>query len=185
MLLVGFALGAASMWLFLDTPMDTDFGSGIKTLVEGSRHQTDARAVAQKGPEELPEPASPKFDFYTVLPTVLPEIERIIPDDEEPVAEAPPEPRSTAARKTEKVVGYVLQVGSYTRYGDADQMKAQLALSGIVAHIQKVSIEGRGVFYRVRVGPFENLENLSATDQRLRSQGVRAIRLKVTQPTTG
>lgn len=188
MLAIGFALGAVSTWLFLGRPVDTGLGGGIKTLIErGSSRQTDARAVSTEKVANLPQAEAPKLEFYNVLPTVLPEIERIIPDDETqetPEPQAQP-PSSERPKKVDKVVGYVLQAGSYTRYNDADQMKAKLALAGVEARIQKVTIEGRGEFYRVRVGPFKTLSQADAANQRLRNQGVQAIRLRVTQPTTG
>ena len=61
----------------------------------------------------------------------------------------------------------------------ADQLKAKLALQGMQAQIQKVVIEGKGEYHRVRLGPYRRLEDLDAVNQRLRKQGIKALRLKL------
>jgi cell division protein FtsN len=58
-------------------------------------------------------------------------------------------------------------------------MKARLALAGLVAHIQKIIIEGKGEYHRVRLGPYGNIDQLDATAAQLQKMGIKAIRLKV------
>ncbi|MDR2709842.1 MAG: SPOR domain-containing protein, partial [Burkholderiales bacterium] len=53
---------------------------------------------------------------------------------------------------------YWLQVGSFSRQEEADARKAELAMLGWEATIQKGESPGRGTFYRVRVGPYDNAE---------------------------
>ena len=78
-----------------------------------------------------------------------------------------------------------LSIGFGTLYAgiaageSADQLKARLTLSGLAAQIQKVSIEGRGGYYRVRLGPFSKIEELDAATQQLQQAGLKPIRLKV------
>ena len=79
----------------------------------------------------------------------------------------------------------MLQAGSYASYADADRLKARLALAGLEAHIQKVTIQSRGDFYRVRLGPFIDLNKLAAVDKRLAEQGISAIRLRITRESPG
>ena len=50
----------------------------------------------------------------------------------------------------------------------ADQVKAQLALIGVTADIQRVVINGQDTLYRVRVGPYSDQQKLN--DARLRLQ---------------
>ena len=64
---------------------------------------------------------------------------------------------------------------------DADQLKARLVLSGLEASLQKVTIEGRGNFYRVRLGPYVSVARLTEVDRRLSEQGIKALRLKVSK----
>lgn len=67
-------------------------------------------------------------------------------------------PQPTAEPAVEPGTAFVIQVGSYRSFEDADRIKATLALNGSETYIQKVSIEGRGDFYRVRMGPFREYD---------------------------
>jgi len=76
-------------------------------------------------------------------------------------------------------VRYALQAASLANFNDADQLKAKLALAGLEARIEKVTIEGRGDFYRVRLGPYAKLEDLEAATKQLDQLGIKALRLKL------
>ncbi|MEN8174805.1 MAG: SPOR domain-containing protein [Pseudomonadota bacterium] len=107
---------------------------------------------------------APRFEYYSVLP----EMEVVIPPEElsapRPVARAPrvseSPPPVTAARApapppapaAEKI--YLLQMGAFRGHADADRLKASVALLGISARIEKVTINDRGTYYRVRSGPY-------------------------------
>ena len=119
-------------------------------------------------PKDADKPKA-KFDFYTILP----ETETRLPDRDER--------KPAKAAKPEEDVSYVLQAGSFNNFDDADQLKAKLALQGLTAQIQKVVIEGRGEYHRVRLGPYEKLEDLDAANQQLNKMGIKAMRLKVTK----
>ena len=184
MLILGLVIGGISTALVLGMRGDrpTELGSGLKHLIEVSRSKSDVASVPSgASPEAVPTPRT-SFDFYTVLP----EIERIIPDNV-PLA---PEPAAPDRTKQAPVAAppapspgsfYVLQAGSFPSFSDADQLKARLALSGLEASIQKVTIEGRGDFFRVRLGPFVNVTRLTEVDRQLSEQGVKALRLKVSK----
>ncbi len=100
----------------------------------------------------------PKFDFYNILPNKEINIS-------EWVAEEPPlqQPIIQDANTV-----FILQVGSFKQLEAADQVKAQLALLGITADIQRVVINGQDAIYRVRVGPYADQQKLN--DARLRLQ---------------
>ena len=55
---------------------------------------------------------------------------------------------------------YLLQVGSFKRFEDADRAKASLALRGIEANIQRVVINGQDVWFRVHVGPLSDVAEI-------------------------
>ncbi len=67
-------------------------------------------------------------------------------------------PQPTAEPAVEPGTAFVIQIGSYRSFEDADRIKATLALTGSETYIQKVSIEDRGDFYRVRMGPFRDYD---------------------------
>ena len=122
----------------------------------GSAKQ-DKPAAAVKKEKAQPDTPKPRFDFYTILP----EMEVVVPDPVEEsasktaVTEGVPE---SAAKPADTVAGYMLQMGSFRRYEDADRLKASLALVGIQAEIQRVSIKGGDVYHRVRSGPYDRAQ---------------------------
>ncbi len=116
----------------------------------------------------------PRFDFYTILPereVKVPEWEATPPPEPGPRPQSKPEakpPLPSERPATPDASGaYMIQVGSFQRYQDADRVKAKLALAGVSAGIQRVVINGSDVWYRVRVGPFNDLKSLQGARQRL------------------
>lgn len=65
-----------------------------------------------------------------------------------------------------------LQAGSFRRIDDAENMKARLALLGVFASIQPIDLADRGIFYRVRVGPFNNKSNSDQVSASLQENGI-------------
>lgn len=125
-----------------------------------------AMTPAAAGVEEAPQP---KFDFYKILP----EIEVTVPEEEI----ANPAPATTATKA--ETGAYILQVGSFQRFEDADQAKAQLALQGVTSSIQRVVIDGQDIWFRVHVGPYANLKDVQAMRARLVQAGSNVVVLKI------
>ena len=184
MLLAGMAIGSLStvLWHGAQTAED-GIGAGIRRMFEDSRQ---AAAVADKQPAERrdaeaqPERPSTDYTFYQVLP----EIEVVAPSAEESSAAAQSQPESkpqtkTAAAAEKSANAYMLQAGSYQRHADAERLKATLALKGLASAIQKVSIQGRGDFYRVRLGPYPTYADMVKADEQLSRAGIKALRLKM------
>ena len=159
-------------------------------------------APEQSQDEAVAAPATPKprFDFYTLLP----EMEVVVPEREfnaiqkqpppavqqaAPVEEvtpaAPaivPKPAAPVATKTVKPAAgtYYLQVGSFRNGEQAERFKAELAMQGLRTSIQKVTINNRDTYHRVRVGPFTDLGTLDKTRQALKKKGIDSTPIKVT-----
>ena len=74
---------------------------------------------------------------------------------------------------------YVLQVGSFKQYKDADRAKAGLALGGIQAKIHRVVINGQDVWYRVHVGPYSDVGSIQAMRAKLIESGNDFILLRI------
>ncbi|BAV32378.1 sporulation protein [Sulfuricaulis limicola] len=169
-LLVGIGIGVAGVMLWQMYSHRGDGRSGLGNLF--SSINKPAEKPVKKEPEPA-KPPKPKFDFYTILP----ETETVLPERR---ARAKP-----VQAKPEEGVSYILQAGSFAGFEEADNMKARLALGGLVAHIQKITIEGKGEYHRVRLGPYENIDQLDATAAQLQKMGIKAIRLKVKKGETG
>lgn len=110
----------------------------------------------------------PRFDFYNILP-----------GKEEPVTDQ--EFKQAAQRPTadKGKESYYLQVGSFPAEGDADNLKAKLALMGIEAGIQTTTIPDKGVWHRVRVGPFTNVDDLNRIRNTLTQNNVQTTLVKI------
>ncbi len=113
-------------------------------------------------------PQQSRFTFYEMLP----KFEVIIPD-QEPDVFADTEPQAVVRPGI-----YVLQAGSFSAHADADRRRAELALQGIESQIQRVMIDDR-TYYRVRIGPTEDLDRLNLLRSRLREAKIDALRIRL------
>jgi cell division protein FtsN len=169
LLIMGLLLGAGLMWgaqyYFY---RDGKPFSGLAGLLASGKKAMDKPKEAKPQPEAEHQP-KPKFDFYTILP----EVETVLP---EPKSGGK---KTASIEKPEAGVVYVLQAASYGNLGDADHLKAKLVLNGLEAHIEKISIQGKGDYYRVRLGPYPSLDALDAANSKLAKLGIKAIRIKV------
>ncbi|MEI6547172.1 MAG: SPOR domain-containing protein [Burkholderiales bacterium] len=91
---------------------------------------------------------------------------------------APPTvlPAAPSAAVTETPVDkttYLLQAGAFKGQEDAEAMKVKLALVGFEARIVMAEVNGV-TFYRVRVGPYGQLDDLNRARTRLAENGVEA-----------
>ncbi|MGR8918669.1 MAG: SPOR domain-containing protein [Gammaproteobacteria bacterium] len=134
----------------------------------GERFVDDASFAAADTP--APALPKPKFDFYKILP----EMEVPIPDWELGESSGPADPEPGLAPGT-----YLLQVGSFKRFEDADRAKASLALRGIEASIQRVVINGQDVWFRVHVGPLSDAEDIRRMRVRLIENDMDFILLRI------
>jgi cell division protein FtsN len=133
-------------------------------------------AKSATAPDEPPAPAPteeqsgrPRFDFYTILPGAESQVtEQEIRQKE---AEASPSEPATES--------YFLQVGAFQTEQEADNMKAQLALLGLEAIVQTATIPDKGVWHRVRVGPFSSLDQINKAREELVRNGFKADLIKV------
>ena len=88
-----------------------------------------------------------------------------------PVPEAKPGPTTV----------FFLQVGAFQKPADADNLKAKLALTGLEASVQEVSIPEKGTMHRVRVGPFRDPDEMNKARELLSQSGVQGTVIKQTE----
>jgi len=116
-------------------------------------------------------PAKPRFDFYTILP-----------GSESPVTEQEiKQSKATQQQAAPAIVSenYYLQVGAYQTEQEADNMKAKLALLGLEAVVQTANLPDKGVWHRVRVGPFTEIDQISKARSELSKNGFTADLIKI------
>lgn len=95
-----------------------------------------------------------------------------------PVADSEPGPPAPSPVDTPGM--YVLQMGAFTRQTEAESLKARLALVGMTARIQPVMVD-RQTYYRVRIGPTDDLAQLNTDRARLQQHRFDSILLKLVQ----
>ncbi len=111
--------------------------------------------------------SKPRFDFYKILPgTEEPATDQQLRDAQKK--------STTVARET-----FYLQAGAFQGAPDADNLKARLALLGVEATIQTTTLPDKGVWHRVRVGPYTSVEELNRTRDALKQNGVETAVIKV------
>jgi cell division protein FtsN len=136
----------------------------------------------------------PRFDFYKILPGGEdPKIqaEKKAPDKPDKAladkaagksAEVPVKPGDKAAERVpDKVAAaapaaktgdrFWLQAGSFSQEADAENLKAQLALAGWEAAVQSGLLPDKAVRFRVRLGPYDNTDELNRVKTQLAQRG--------------
>ena len=167
--LAGLLIGVAATLIV--TFQEFFSAEGVAQAVREATHRDAPKAKAEKqkqGPENKKK--RPRFEFYTMLP----EMEVAVPEHELTRADASVEQQPDSGNVT-----YVLQAGSFRKLAQADRLKAELALIGMPAQIQTVSIDGGSKWHRVRVGPFPNLKALNEARSELQRNGLEVMVLKV------
>ncbi|MBL8398207.1 MAG: SPOR domain-containing protein [Candidatus Accumulibacter sp.] len=85
----------------------------------------------------------------------------------------PAESRSKAEKDNTLKEPIYLQAGSFQNAGEADNQKARLALLGAEARIQQVMLQDK-VWYRVRIGPYHKMDEVTHMRSDLAKQGIDA-----------
>jgi cell division protein FtsN len=110
-------------------------------------------------PTSLPE--KPRFDFYKILPGA-----------EEPKLVKAPETQTKAVDRL------WLQTGAFSSETDAENLKARLALAGWEASVQTATLPDKSVRFRVRLGPYDNTDELNRIKADLAKNGFDATVIK-------
>jgi len=116
--------------------------------------------------EVKPDAQKNRFTYYDILPGT-----------EQPVTE---QEIQQAPQGKEQ---YFLQAGSFQTEVEANNLKAKLALMGVEALIQTASVPDKGVWHRVRVGPFTDIEEMNKARATLSQNGVQSSLIKVLENT--
>jgi cell division protein FtsN len=162
-----------SGWTGLVIGLAVGFGAGLALYFFDPRAPAapavTAAAAGRPAAGETPgREESERYDFYEMLPN----FEVVVPEREAAVQ------RNAPAAAVEKSGAYVLQAGSYRKVEEADRVRAQLALQGIEARVQRVSIDA-DTWHRVRIGPISDLSELNRVRDRLREADMDVLVIRV------
>jgi len=146
----------------------------------------DAAKVAKAEPAAADRP---RFDFYKILPGIeepkvqgkaadkpAPDkatVERAITPDkaDKTIAKADERTSAEASRTPKSSERFWLQAGSFAGASDAENLKARLALAGWEAEVQTATLSDKAVRYRVRLGPYDNTDELNRVKGELGKRG--------------
>jgi cell division protein FtsN len=158
--LLGFLLGVIA------TVALTMYIKGGSSPFEDRKINAPKLPLPQATSEKNPDAIKPEdnLDFYTILP----ETESTVTVKE-----------INDADITIKKDSYFLQVGSFQKESDADNLKAKLALQGFEAIVQTADIPGKGAWHRVRVGPLNNIDTINKTRSELSANNFNADLIKI------
>ena len=113
-------------------------------------------------------PDANRFDFYKILPGESQVTEQEIQQSKEAQQNQAP-----------AIENYFLQVGAFQTEEEADNIKAKLALLGLEAVVQTANVPDKGVWHRVRVGPYTDLDQISKARAELTKNGFNADLIKI------
>lgn len=128
-----------------------------------------AKPVAKAEPEPAPaaeEPKQSKFEFYEMLPkteVVAPKVD---------VYKSTPKDAKMEHR-------YLLQAGSFRNKSDAESMRAKLILQGLPGVKVDQSSGSSGIWYRVRLGPFDNKTAMNKARNKLGKLSILPMQIRI------
>jgi cell division protein FtsN len=87
-------------------------------------------------------------------------------------------PATDAVKAAKGGERYWLQAGSFAQAADAENLKAQLALAGWEAGVQTGMLPDQAIRYRVRLGPYDNTDELNRVRTQLTQRGFEVAVIK-------
>lgn len=178
--------GHSCLWSFLLGGMLGAFGVGLYWTQNPDAMQTPPAALPAKA--ERPAAAPPSFEFPNLLRDT--EVD-IAPPPPPPPAAPRPEPRTEVETVQPAAVaapavptsttgkGFLVQVGSFRRAGDAERLKAELALLGISSRVEKATIPSGETYHRVRTGPYADQAAVDKVRGLLKRNGKDAMTIPI------
>ncbi len=107
-----------------------------------------------------------KYEFYELLP-------------KSEIQPAAVEEYKSTPKDAKLDKQYVLQAGSFRNAADAEKMRAQLLLSGL-SNVHTSQSEGtNGLWYRVRLGPFDNRSAMNKAHDKLARMSINAMTIRI------
>ena len=175
-IVMGLALAAVIAWFVLKktpptVPPSREPIAASKPVITPEKPATKPDAhTATSTPADN---KTPRFEFYKELTGKPDSTTRNRPAQQEAAQQAKPNKPAEASGN------FYLQEGAYTNMDDAEKIKAKLALLGLIASIQPAQIPDKGLWYRVRLGPYKSTTERDEALATLKLNGLNAAPIKV------
>lgn len=169
--LIGVSLAAGIAWYLMKSP--SPFIKREQPALPKPLPDTAKPAIPAAPEKSAAKPGDGKqrFEFYNVLTNKQGGNATVAPRSaDKPKPLDHPKPANNKA-----VPAYepqILQAGSFSNIGDAEKLKARLALMGVESNIQTAVIPDKGVWYRVRLGPYKSADEINRASNFLKQNGV-------------
>ena len=175
---IGLAVSLAIAFYLNKTPVPFMAKSKPAASPNGDKAQAQepiSGLPAGTPPPSLSSAEKPKFDFYKILPGQ----EQTVTDKElreqaKQQARAQPGSQQAALKDV-----YFIQAGSFQNPAEADNQKARLAILGFESSVEPANLPDKGTWYRVRLGPYNKVEDLNKVRQALAQNGIDASLVKI------
>ena len=197
-MIIGMLLGvvislAVALWLNRLSNPFVEKGKGVDPVskmapaqpappVEAAKNAE--QAAKGKAPEKPAKPERPRFEFYQILPgdkEVTEKEAKAAPAAPKATPQGAPRPGSSpSSPKPHSGENYWLQAGAFSDEKEADNLKARIALTGVEATVRPVNIPDKGTLYRVRLGPYQSLDDANRIKSALSQNGVGVAIIRTT-----
>ena len=175
-MVLGVAIASGVAWYILKRPnpfLNKESNEAVRLMPDAIK-PAPAKTATEAAASGVGE-SKPRFEFYKVLT-----------DKQDTTVAAPqgsgkPAAPSGTAQPANKMAAkeiFFLQAGAFSNEDDADKLKAKLAMLGMEASIQTVTIPDKGVWHRVRLGPYNGTDEMNKTLAMLKPNGVNATPTK-------
>ena len=148
---------------------DAELAASAKA--EAAAQAAEAKAAASTTPDGLPAPITENPDAAALAASAT--TTNTTADASTTVAASTSTTPATAAGDAR----YILQAGAFGGSGDAETVKAKIAMFGLNARVEAAEIGGKTV-YRVRMGPYGTASELADAKAKLSSGGLPAMAVK-------
>jgi cell division protein FtsN len=177
------------------------FGVGLYLMVRTPiQAPAPGAAVAKTEPAKSAPVAPTRFDFHDILPELevvvsdnelaKPDVKK--PEEKRPEDKKPDEKQAEAVKKPDAAKpepakaaadsgggNYMVQIASLRTAADAERFKAQLAMQGIQAKVQTVTVNGKDTYHRVQAGPYQGKQAVNDVRSQLKAKGMDTIAVKL------
>jgi cell division protein FtsN len=171
-LVLGVGIAAGVVWYMNKSPLPF-VDKGLGPTGNSRSDQAVQQPIALPGKPGDPVPEK-RFQFYDILPGKT----EPVPDKSgKPVAKEEAKAETKPEESKESKTPLFLQAGSFSTAQDADNQKAKLAFMGHEAVVQQVMVQDK-TYFRVRVGPYNRIDELNKVRADLAKAGVEAQLVK-------
>ncbi|MCV6606185.1 MAG: SPOR domain-containing protein, partial [Porticoccaceae bacterium] len=141
-----------------------------KQKAENAAKEKEAKEKAEREKIVLPpENTGPaRFSFYEMLP-------------ETEIKPEPVEAYKSTPKDAKMKYNYLLQAGSFRAQSDAERMRAKLVMAGMPNATTTRTTGSNGVWYRVRIGPFDNRSLMNRAHDKLVRMQIQPMEIRLKQ----